>query len=207
MAGSAGHVDFWFDLSSPWTYLAFHNIQKLAAETGARIAWRPFLVGGVFNAVNASVYAGREDPGSPKMRHMFKSVKDWADWSGLALNFPAPHHPVRSVHAMRVCCALEADQPALHRFAEAAFAAYFVDQANLDEPSVLAGIADALGMDGAGLIAKTQDPAVKDHLKANTQAVIDLGGYGSPTIVVDGADMYFGNDQLPLVRRALERTG
>ena len=197
-------VEFFFDLSSPWTYLAFASIRPMIAETGAEIAWRPILVGGVFNAVNKSVYAGREDPDSPKMRFMIKSLKDWAAWSGVEMDFPSEHHPVRSVHAMRFCCALEDDQPALERFAEAAFRAYFRDRRNLDDPVVLVDIAVGVGLDGQALAAATATDAVKDRLRANTQEVIDRGGFGSPTIFVDG-DMYFGNDQLPLVRRAIER--
>ncbi len=199
-------VEFFFDLSSPWTYLAFHNIQPILDETGAAVTWRPFLVGGVFNAVNPSVYAAREDPTGPKARFFGKSLRDWAAWSGLPLNFPAPSHPVRSVHAMRACCALEDDQPTLHRFATAAFAAYFDRQENLDEPEILAKIADSIGLDGAGLIAQTQNDAVKQKLRANTDEVIERGGFGSPSIFVDHDDMYFGNDQLPLVRRAINRS-
>ena len=55
-------IEFFFDCSSPWTYLAFHNIQPMAAELGVAIAWRPILVGGIFNTVNPSVYASRENP-------------------------------------------------------------------------------------------------------------------------------------------------
>ena len=197
-------VEFFFDLSSPWTYLAFYNIQPMITETGADIRWIPFLVGGVFNAVNPGLYASREDPDSPKMRHMVKSLKDWAAWSGIEMHFPSEHHPVRSVHAMRVCCALQHDQETLHRFATAAFETYFGAQQNLDDPAVLQAIADGLGLDGEDLIAQTQTDEIKAKLRTNTQAVIDRGGYGSPTIFVDGADMYFGNDQLPLVRQALQ---
>lgn len=199
-------IEFFFDLSSPWTYLAFHNIRPIADGAGATILWRPFLVGGVFNAVNASVYAGREDPDSPKMRFMQKSLRDWATWSGLPLDFPSPFHPVRSVHAMRVCCGLEEDQDALHRFAAAAFHAYFAEARNLDDPTVLAEVADGVGLDGAALVEATGSDPIKARLRANTQAVIDRGGFGSPTIFVDGDNMYFGNDQLPLVRHALART-
>src|SRR5258708_5573930 len=62
-------IDFFFDCSSPWTYLAFHNIQPLAAEFGEHIQWRPILVGGVFNAINPSVYAGRDNPVPAKERY------------------------------------------------------------------------------------------------------------------------------------------
>ena len=71
-------LEFFFDLSSPWTRLAFHNIQPILAETGASVTWRPFLVGGVFNAVNPSVYAGRASPNDPKVRHSGAWLKDWA---------------------------------------------------------------------------------------------------------------------------------
>ena len=198
-------VEFFFDLSSPWTYLAFHNIQAIVAETSAEIRWIPFLVGGVFNAVNPGLYASREDPENPKLLHMVKSLRDWSAYSGIKMIFPTEHHPVRSVNAMRVCCALQDDQPTLFRFATAAFEAYFGDQRNLDDPAVLQAIADRLGLDGAGLIAQTQSDVIKDRLRANTQTVIDRGGYGSPTIFIDGNDMYFGNDQLPLIARALQR--
>lgn len=200
-------VEFFFDLSSPWTYMAFHNIRPILAETGAEVTWRPILVGGVFNAVNKAVYAAREESTGPKAQHYAKSLKDWAAWSGLPMNFPSEWHPVRSVHAMRLCCALEDDQAALARFAEAAFAAYFGEQRNLDDPAVLEAIADSIGMDGAALLAQSQTDPVKLRLRTNTDEVIARGGYGSPSIFVNGDDMYFGNDQLPLVKKALESAG
>jgi 2-hydroxychromene-2-carboxylate isomerase len=197
------HVEFFFDLSSPWTRLAFHNIQPIVRETGATITWRPFLVGGVFNAVNASVYAGRAKPDSPKNRNTFKWLQDWARLTGVTMNFPSRHHPLKSVRAMRFCCALEDDQTTLFRFAEAAFEAYFGETKNLDEGQVLADIADACGLDGQGLLRRIQDEDIKQRLRDNTQEVIDRGGFGSPTLFVNATDMYFGNDQLPIVRLAM----
>ncbi|NJM50543.1 MAG: 2-hydroxychromene-2-carboxylate isomerase [Sphingomonadales bacterium] len=197
-------VEFFFDLSSPWTCLAFHNIRPVVAKHGAAIVWRPILVGGVFNAVNPAVYAAREDMRGPKARHYAKSLKDWAALAGVTMRFPSPHHPLKSVLAMRACCALEEDQDALEHFAEAAFTAYFTGQANLDDPAILAGIADAAGFDGQALIARTQEQAVKDRLRSNTEEVIARGGYGSPSIFVNGDDMYFGNDQLPLIEAKIK---
>ena len=200
-------VEFYFDLSSPWTCLAFHNIQPIIKENGADIIWKPFLVGGVFNAVNQSVYAARENADNPKFVHSFRVMKDWAALAGVPMNFPSPHHPVKSVHAMRACCALEDDQSDLHKFATAAFNAYYTDQRNLDDPAVLIAIANDIGMDGEALAARTQEQAVKDQLRANTEEAIARGAYGSPSIFVpyqDGERMYFGNDQLPLVNRAIK---
>ncbi|MEW4468111.1 2-hydroxychromene-2-carboxylate isomerase [Parasphingorhabdus sp. JC815] len=203
-------VEFYFDLSSPWTCLAFHNIQPIIKETGAEIVWKPFLVGGVFNAVNQGVYAARENPDNRKFVHSFRVMEEWAALAGVTMNFPSEHHPVKSVYAMRVCCALESDQAALHRFATAAFNAYYTDQRNLDDPAVLAAIADEIGMDGKALIAKAGEQEIKDRLRANTEEAIARGAYGSPSIFVPDSDdqnsehMYFGNDQLPLVKRAIK---
>jgi 2-hydroxychromene-2-carboxylate isomerase len=193
-------IEFFFDLSSPWTCLAFHNIRRLAAETGAHMIWRPFLVGGVFNAVNASVYAGRADPDSPKVRRNFHWLREWAALAGVPMNFPSPHHPIRSVAAMRMACALEDRQDDLLRFAKAAFDACYTDQRNLDDPAELVAIADACGLDGATLATQSASQPAKDRLRANTDEAIARGAFGSPTIFVDGTDMYFGNDQLPIVR-------
>lgn len=196
-------VEFFFDLSSPWTRIAFHNFRHCVSERDVAVRWRPFLVGGVFNAVNDSVYASREQADNPKLRLAWVWLKEWADLAGVAMNFPSPHHPVRSVHAMRFCCALEHDQPQLLRFADAAFDAYFGAQRNLDDPAELVAIADSIGLDGTALAELAGQQAAKDRLRANTQEAIDRGAFGSPTIFVDGTYMYFGNDQLPLVQRRI----
>ena len=200
------HVEFFYDLSSPWTYLAFNNIQPILAETCANVRWRPFLVGGVFNAVNPRVYQARAEPMDPKIVHNYRWLHEWARLAGLPLVFPTAHHPVKSVLAMRACCVLEADQPALHQFSKAAFDAYFAWGENIDEPDVIRTIADECGLDGASLISGIAEQRVKNHLRSNTEEAIARGAYGSPTILIGDA-LYFGNDQLPLVRAALLSEG
>jgi 2-hydroxychromene-2-carboxylate isomerase len=192
-------VEIFFDLSSPWTRIAFHNFRAWSAGRDLVVRWRPFLVGGVFNAVNQSVYAARENPDNAKFRLSFVWLKEWAALVGVPMNFPSAHHPLKSVHAMRYCCALEDDQDALARFAEAAFHAYFADQRNLDDPDVLKAVAAEAGFDAEALAARSAEQACKDRLRANTQEAIDRGAFGSPTFFVGGTYMYFGNDQLPLV--------
>ncbi len=199
----AGTLEFFFDLSSPWTRIAFHNVVPLVEETGASITWRPVLVGGIFNAVNQQVYASRADPTHPRIVRTFEWMKEWAELAGVAMNFPAPHHPLKSVNAMRFCCALEDDQVALYRFAAAAFEAYFGGQENLDDMAVLVAIADRCGMPGEAIAAEAVADANKARLRANTQEAIDRGAFGSPTLFVNSDHMYFGNDQLPLVRQRL----
>jgi 2-hydroxychromene-2-carboxylate isomerase len=198
-------VEFFFDLSSPWTCLAFHNLPAVLARTGASARYRPLLVGGVFNAVNPAIYAAREQADNRRMQHSWKVLKDWARLADVPMNFPSRWHPAKSVTAMRFAAALEEDQPALVRFARAAFASYFDRQENLDDPDVLEAVAAAEGLDGASIRAAAGSDAVRARLRANTEEVVARGGYGSPTIFVDGEDMYFGNDQLPLVEAALTR--
>ena len=196
------NLEFFYDLSSPWTYLAFNNLQPVVKETGASVTWRPFLVGGVFNAVNPGVYAARAEPMDPKVVHNFRWLHEWARLAGLPLTFPTKHHPVKSVLAMRVCCALEHDQSALAAFSRAAFDAYFARGENIDAPDVLIAIANGCGLQGDELISMTMEQAIKDHLRANTEEAMARGAYGSPTLFVGDA-LYFGNDQLPLVKEAL----
>ena len=119
------------------------------------------------------------------------------------LTFPTAHHPVRSVLAMRACCALESDQSALEAFSRAAFDAYFARGENIDAQEVLISVADECGLDGDHLVSRTYEQTTKDHLRANTEEAITRGAYGSPTLFV-GDTSHFGNDQLPLVEQALK---
>jgi 2-hydroxychromene-2-carboxylate isomerase len=195
-------IEFFFDCSSPWTYLAFHNIQPLAAALDVPIAWRPILVGGVFNAVNPSVYAARDNPVPAKGAYMRKDLADWARLAGLKIVFPPRVFPVNSVKAMRGCLLVEGDGK-LVAFARAVFEAYWGDDEDISQDAVLARVAKRAGVDAGYLLAGIGEQAVKDKLRANTEELIRRGGFGSPTIFVNGTDMYFGNDRLVLVREAV----
>jgi 2-hydroxychromene-2-carboxylate isomerase len=179
----ARRLDFYFDCSSPWTYLAFHAVQPLAAETGAEITWKPILVGGVFNAVNQAVYENRARPNPLKHAYSLKDMQDWARLYGLVLKFPPTVFPVNSVKAMRGAF-VALDESKLVPYATAAFEAYWGDDRDL--------------------FAAIETDGCKARLRANTDELIRRGGFGSPTIFV-GDDMYFGNDRMPLIRAALER--
>ncbi len=197
-------IEFFYDLSSPWTYLAFTNLAGVVERTGCSVQLRPVLVGGVFNAVNQSVYAAREATDNRKLKHSWRVLKDWAALAEVPMNFPSQWHPAKSVNAMRMACTLADDMPALTEFTKAAFESYFGAQENLDDLDVLVAVADSVGLDGEAMRAKAQSDDVKALLRANTEELIERGGYGSPTIFVDKTRMYFGNDQLPLVEFALK---
>ncbi|MET0709581.1 MAG: 2-hydroxychromene-2-carboxylate isomerase [Tardiphaga sp.] len=195
-------IEFFFDCSSPWTYLAFHNIQPLAKEFKTEISWRPILVGGIFNTINPSVYASRDTPVPAKARYMKKDLADWARSAGLAIKMPPTVFPVNSVKAMRGCIWLG---PEMLPFAKALFEAYWGDDRDISKDDVLAQICTRLGIDPEKFFAGISDQSIKDQLKANTDEVMARGGFGSPTIYLDRTDMYFGNDRLPLIREALQR--
>ena len=196
-------IEFFFDCSSPWTYLAFHNLQTMAAELNEPVRWRPVLVGGIFNSVNPSVYAMRDNPVPAKMAYLLKDIQDWAHEAGLKIVMPPRVFPVNSVKAMRGCLWLE-PQGKLLPFASAVFEAYWAREEDISQDDVLTRICAQAGVDGAAFLAGIALPAIKQQLKANTEEVIRRGGFGVPTIFLDD-DMYFGNDRLPLVRAALSR--
>lgn len=197
-------LEVFFDCSSPWTYLAFHNIQPLAKEFGVPITWKPILVGGIFNTVNPSVYAQRETPVPSKARYMIKDLNDWARVSGLKIKMPPSVFPVNSVKVMRGCIWL-APQGKLVDFARAAFEAYWSRDEDISQDDVIVRLCAETGVPRDPFFAGIAEQKIKDQLKTNTDEVMRRGGFGSPTIFVNGDDMYFGNDRLPLIRAALER--
>ena len=195
-------IEFFFDCSSPWTYLAFHNIQPLAKEFGQKISWRPILVGGIFNTINPSVYARRENPVPAKIAYDKKDMADWARLAGLAIKMPPTVFPVNSVKAMRGCIWLGND---MLPFARTIFQAYWGEDQDISQDAVLAEVCQRVGIDPKAFFAAIGEQKIKDALKANTDELMARGGFGSPTIFVDKTDMYFGNDRLPLIREALLR--
>ena len=198
-------IDFYFDVSSPWTYLAFRNIQSLAKELDVVIQWQPVLVGGIFNSVNQRMYASREDSSSPRNRYMLKDLQDCAGQTRVQIIFPPKVFPVNSVKAMRGCIWLNQSndlQGQFLSFIEATFAAYFTRQEDISQNDVLESICRQCGIDLAAFAEGITQPATKLGLKANTDEAIARGAFGVPSFFV-GDDMYFGNDRLDLVRLAV----
>ncbi|HTO68401.1 MAG TPA: 2-hydroxychromene-2-carboxylate isomerase [Myxococcota bacterium] len=196
-------MEFFFDCSSPWTYLAFHKIESVCREANAELEWRPILVGGVFNAVNPSVYESRAKPVPAKARYYAKDLRDWTRHYGLKIGQP-PVFPVNSVKAMRgAFFALE--RGVLPEYARAVFETYWGDLEDISQDAVLEKIVARVGLPRDEYFAAIAKPEYKDRLRANTDELIARGGFGSPTMFVGGTDMYFGNDRLELVREALVR--
>lgn len=200
-------IEFFFDCSSPWTYMAFERIQPLAWEFGAELVWKPILVGGIFNQVNPGVefFKQKERLPQAKLDYVMKDIDDWARDTRLRIKFPPTGHPVNSVRAMRACIVLE-PLGKLVPFARAAFEAYFGDDRLISEDEVLIDLCRAVDVDPEWLLAEVAQQHVKDRLRANVDEAIARGAFGSPSIFLNGDDMYFGVDRLPLLRSAMERS-
>ena len=198
-------VEFFYDYSSPWTYLAFTKIDGLCRKYNADLQWRPFLVGGVFNTVNPSVYEFREKGVPAKQQYMAKDMSDWARYYGLKIVMPPSVFPVNSVKALRgALVALEHPGKFLP-YSYRVFETYWGEDQDISQDEVLQKIVAAVGLDEEEYFDKIKRQDYKDRVRANTDAVIERGGFGTPTIYVNGDSMFFGNDRLVLVEEELKR--
>ncbi|WP_372809957.1 2-hydroxychromene-2-carboxylate isomerase [Litorivivens sp.] len=199
-------LEFFFDCTSPWTYLAFTGIQPIVKRNPVDMHWRPILVGGVFNAVNQGVYEARESMFNNERRvtHYMKDLQDWADYYDLTIRWP-DMHPANAVKIMRGCfVAQEAGK--LIPYAKQCFESYWRDGKDVSQDDVINDIVTSAGLDTSDFFNKINQQAYKDRLRDNTEELIARGGYGSPTLFVDETDMYFGNDRLLLVDHRLQQT-
>lgn len=185
---------FYYDIVCPYAYLASTRIEALAARWGARVQWRPVLLGGLFQALgSASVPA--QTWSENKVRLGERDLGRFAERLGVDLRRP-PEHPRRTVEAMRLLVAApEAVRPAL---SAALYRAYWVDGRDVADRRVLAELASAHGVD----IGVIDDPAVKEQLRAETAAASERGVFGVPTVFV-GERLFWGQDRLHLVEAAL----
>lgn len=200
-------LEFFYDCSSPWTYFAFTRIIPVMEQFALPIRWRPILVGGVFNAVNQEVYKAREamfsSSGSPRLNYYIKDMQDWARLCGVRANMPEGH-PISSVKAMRGAFYAE-QQDLLVPYSRAVFEAYWGSESpNIADDKVLSAICRRVGLNSEGFFNAISSQHYKDLLRQNTDELIARGGYGSPTLFIDGDDMYFGNDRLELVEFCLK---
>lgn len=198
----AKKLEFFYDCSSPWTYLAFTRIEDLARRHGADLVWRPILVGGVFNAVNPSVYESRTNPVKAKARYYGKDLQDWANFYGIRIGSPTVF-PVNSVKAMRGAFVAH-EHAKISPYSRRVFERYWGDDKDISKDEVLREIVREVGLDEKEYFDKINSQPYKDKLRVNTEELIERGGFGSPTMFVNGS-MFFGNDRLPLVEWELDK--
>ena len=196
-------IEFFFDCSSPWTYLAFESVQPIAARDDVELVYVPILVGGVFNAVNRNVYENRANPVPAKAAYYQKDLQDWAELVGVKIGQPSVF-PVNSVKVMRGAL-VAIEQDCLVPYARQAFQRYWADLADISQDAEVAAIAESAGLEVEDFFRRINSQPYKDRLRENTENCIARGGFGSPTLFLDGEDMYFGNDRINLIVAKLDR--
>ncbi len=189
-------LEFYYDFSCPYAYLASTQIERLAERAGAELVYRPFLLGGVFRALgDAAPDMARMPP--PRARLNGLDMHRWAEHWQVPLRMP-PTHPNRTVTALRA--ALASDD--LPRASHALFSAYWAEGRDLSDPGIVRAALDAAGLDGARLVERASEPVIKRELRERTDEALSRGVFGAPACFVNG-ELYWGQDRLDQVARAL----
>ncbi|NMZ15085.1 2-hydroxychromene-2-carboxylate isomerase [Pseudomonas proteolytica] len=191
-------LEFFFDLGSPTTYLAYTQLPGICAETGSQLVYQPILLGGIFKATgNASPITI-----AAKGRYLLQDLARYAKRYGVPLTFN-PHFPINTLTLMRAVTGIQLRQPERFiDFIDCLFRALWVDGRNLGDPAVVAAVLAEHGFDPAQVLELAQDEAVKDALKHKTEEAIARGVFGAPSLFV-GQQLFFGQDRLDFVREAL----
>jgi 2-hydroxychromene-2-carboxylate isomerase len=199
---NANYIEFYFDCSSPWTYLAFAGIVSLSQRYELDIDWKPVLVGGVFNTVNKDVYEFRKKPNPLKLSYSNDDLHLWSKVRGITIRFPEVF-PVNSVKAMRGCL-FASKENQLAEFADNVFQAYWSEGKDISQENLLVDIAKNSNLDTEEFKKFIASQEAKDLLIKNTDELIERGGFGSPTFFYK-EKMFFGNDRLHLLEETISK--
>jgi 2-hydroxychromene-2-carboxylate isomerase len=199
-------VEFFYDLVSPYSYLAYGRVNQICEEHGAELVLRPMLLGAVHKAVGLQAPIEIKSKG----RYQVRDIHRWVEHYGLPMEFPDPF-PFRTVKTMRAAVALEGDGD-LEPFTREAFNLYWEEGGApkgfeaADEDGSLREVARRIGRDPEGVLEKASSGEAKEALKGATAEAIERGVFGAPAFFV-GDEMFWGNDRLHFVEAALERNG
>jgi 2-hydroxychromene-2-carboxylate isomerase len=191
-------LEFFFDFGSPASYLAWTQLPKLCADSGARLVYRPMLLGGVFQAT------GNTSPVTvpAKGAYTFRDFSRFARRYGVSLNVN-PNFPINTLTLMRAATGVQLHLPErFEAFVAAVYTALWVDGLNLGDPAVVGEVLVKAGFDPQSILALTAQQDVKDALKATTEEAVRRGVFGAPSMFV-ADELFFGQDRLDFVREAL----
>lgn len=193
-------VEFYYDFSSPYTYVASIRIEKISEDTGVELEWKPFLLGGVFNEIGSTPAIDIAN----KIGYLRQDVERVVKYYDVDFNYP-DLFPLNSVRSMRGAFAA-AEQGKLVEYNHAMFRAYWVDGADLSKPEILAEAVKVVDIDPEWFINRINEQDIKDMLRDETNTAIQKGVFGAPTMFVDDK-MYWGNDRLEYLERYLNGEG
>jgi len=189
-------VEFYFDFSSPYSYLAATQLPDIAKRKGAKIEYRPFVLAAVFKATTNDMPAKVPAKGA----YMLKDLERWAEFYGVRFKFSS-HFPANTIKAMRLVLVAD-EQGKAEAVAQGLFRAIWAEDRDLNDPVVLGVFAEKAGLDPQAALAAIETQPIKDRLRANTDAAIAKGAFGAPAMFV-GDELFWGNDRLDFVERAL----
>jgi 2-hydroxychromene-2-carboxylate isomerase len=185
-------IDFWYEFASTYSYPTAMRIERLAADEGVAVRWRPFLLGPIFQALGwndspFNIYAA-------KGRYMWRDLTRVCEADGLALNLPPVRFPQNGLKAARLALVGEGGgwTPA---FTRAVFAANYAEQKDISDETTLHAILDRLGVDAESALASSNTPEIKARLRAQNDEAVTLGLFGAPSFTA-GEELFWGNDRL-----------
>lgn len=191
-------LELYWDFSSPYAYLGNAQAEAFAKRTGAELVYRPMLLGALFKAVGQHQIP-MATFSDAKKAYVLRDLHDWASYLGVPFVFNTTF-PLNSIKALRVYLALPPERQAAFR--DATFRAAWGENRDIGDEAVIRSL---IGDDADAILARTNDPEVKQALFAATDRAVAAGVFGAPTWIVDEQQLFFGQDRLPLVEHALRR--
>jgi 2-hydroxychromene-2-carboxylate isomerase len=195
-------VEFYYDLVSPYSYLAYGRVGRICEENGAELVLRPMLLGAVHKAVGLQAPIETK----PKAKYQAQDIRRWVEYYGLSLQFPSPF-PFRTLKTMRAAMFL-GERGELEAFTNEAFALYWEEGGapeglqETDEDAPVSAVAGRIGVDPGKVLNGAASPEAKQALKDATSEAVERGVFGAPAFFV-GDEMFWGNDRLHFVEAAL----
>ena len=198
----AAPIEFYFDFSSPYGYIASHKIDGIAAKYGRETLWRPFLLGVAFKATGGAPLPSIPIKGPYHERDFPRSAK----YHGVEFRRPSVF-PISSVAPCRAFYWLDGKDPArVKELAKALYRAYFIDNVDISKSDHTVAVCSKLGLNADEAVAGINDPAVKERTKTEVDKAIGRGAFGSPYIVIDG-EPFWGADRLDQIDKWLATGG
>ena len=191
-------IDFYFDISSPYSYLAHEQIKRFEKENKIKVNYMPILLGGIHQLANITA------PGlnPSRAKHMIKDLKICADWFKVKFQFNR-YFPLKTVNIMRGALVAE-KEGFLNNYVDQFYKAAWVDSLNLNDGKILERFIKNMDINPKSFIEKLSDQKIKDDLKTKTNNAFKKGVFGVPTFIV-GSKMFFGQDRLEFVFREAKK--
>ena len=196
-------VEFHFDFGSPNAYLAHVVVPEVERRTGVKFEYVPILLGGVFKLTNNRSPAEKLADIKNRLEYEQIEMRRFIRRHGITQFTWNPFFPVNTLLTMRGAVAAQMDG-VFDRYVDAVFKAMWAEPKKMDDPEVAAAALQQAGLDGGRLMARTQEPEVKERLLKNTEASVARGTFGSPTFFV-GEEIFFGKDRLRDVEDEIAR--